>query len=212
MNIAFYPILLVLSLSTSIKKEVSKNKFYFDNITTTNTNDSLNMIKSVKEFLQWYRVNYTKANSFKFTFEDNKGNYQVNLSACEDYLKYLKSSGYISDEYISLWMKYFTDKATYLKENPQNEGPSEGFEFDLVLITQEPELILNAIETIEFLVVETKENKAILNLTGEWMYDIDMTKVTWLLKTMIENILINVRIINQQDFNKKLKYKNNEVV
>ena len=73
-------------------------------------------------------------------------------------------------------MKYFTDKASYLKENLQNEGPPEGFEFDLILITQEPELILNAIEKLEFVVLEAKNNKAVMQISGDGKYNIDMTK------------------------------------
>jgi hypothetical protein len=134
------------------------------------------MIQSVKGFLHWYKINYSKANSFKFTYEDNQGNYQVNLIACKDYLQYLKNSGFISDEYVTLWMKYFDDKAAYLKENLQNEGPPEGFDFDLVLISQEPDLIFNAVEKLDFVLLDLKENKAVLQMSGEWMYDIDMTK------------------------------------
>ena len=77
------------------------------------------------------------------------------------------------------------DKAQYLKENPQNEGPPEGFEFDLVLITQEPELVFKEIEKMTFTVTEKKGDKAILQINGLG-YNIDLVKESG--KWMIEYI------------------------
>ena len=167
---------LVLAIHPDHPFDDSKSHLKPDAVILKNSNDTLNMIQTIKGILHWYKENYKKANSFNFTYEYKQCNYQVNLKYDENYLQYLKSSGYISDEYVSLWMKYFTDKASYLKENLQNEGPPEGFEFDLVLITQEPELILNAIEKLEFILLETKNNKAVMQISGEGMYNIDMTK------------------------------------
>ncbi|MBK9256704.1 MAG: hypothetical protein IPM42_14545 [Saprospiraceae bacterium] len=139
-------------------------------------NDTLAMIQSVKGFLTWYKENYSKANSFGFTYMDKQGNYNVSVAQGEEYLNFLKSSGYISDTYVSLWLQYFKDKAAYLEENLQNEGPPEGFEFDLVLITQEPELLLNEIHNLQFAVGENNGTKALLQMAGDWGYEIEMVK------------------------------------
>lgn len=149
------------------------------------TNDTLAMIKTVKGFLTWYKDNYTQANSFGFTYQDKQGNYHVSVQQGDEYLKYLKSSGYISDVYVNLWMQYFKDKADYLEKNPQNEGPPEGFEFDLVLITQEPELVFKEIEKMKCTVNERKGDKAILQIDGLG-YNIDLSKENG--KWMIEYI------------------------
>jgi hypothetical protein len=69
------------------------------------------------------------------------------------------------------------DKAAYLEENLSPEGPPEGFEFDLVLITQEPELVLNAIDEKQFSVTENNGTKAVLQMGGEDGYDFDMEKI-----------------------------------
>jgi hypothetical protein len=147
-------------------------------------NDTLALQETVKAFLMWYKTNYTQANSFGLTYQDKQGNYNVALGNCDLYLNFLKSSGYISDTYMGLWKKYFEDKAIYLKENLSSEGPPEGFEFDLVLITQEPELILNEIDHLQFAVSENNGNKAILQVAGHWGYDFEMTKVNdkWLIE------------------------------
>jgi len=128
------------------------------------SSDTLLMIQSVKGFLHWYKNNYAKANSFGFTYQDKHGNYQVSVDQGKEYLNFLKSSGFISDKYVDIWLKYFKDKSKYLVENLQNEGPPEGFEFDLVLITQEPELVLNEIDNLQFVVPENDGNKAILQI------------------------------------------------
>lgn len=140
------------------------------------SNDTLAMIGVAKSFLHWYKENYEKANSFGFTYQDKQGNYHVAMGECEAYLGFLKSSGYLSDEYINLWMRYFKEKAEYMEENPENQGPPEGFEFDLVLITQEPELVLNTINDKLFAVVENSGTKAVLQMGGEEGYDFDMVK------------------------------------
>lgn len=142
------------------------------------------MQETVKDFLRWYKTHYTKANSFGFTYQDKQGNFHVSIAQGEEYLNFLKSSGYIADKYVELWLQYFKDKALYLEENPQNEGPPEGFEFDLVLITQEPELMLNEIENLQFAVSENNGEKAILQVAGNWGYDFEMTKVNgkWLIE------------------------------
>ena len=81
-------------------------------------NDTVAMTKTVKEFLTWYKNNYTQTNSFGFTYQDKQGNYHVSVQQGEEYLKYLKSSGYISDVYVNLWMQYFKDKSDYLEKKP----------------------------------------------------------------------------------------------
>jgi len=148
-------------------------------------NDTVAMTKTVKEFLTWYKNNYTQTNSFGFTYQDKQGNYHVSVQQGEEYLKYLKSSGYISDVYVNLWMQYFKDKSDYLEKNPQNEGPPEGFEFDLVLITQEPELVFKEIEKMKCTAIERKGDKAILQIDGLG-YNIDLSKENG--KWMIEYI------------------------
>ncbi len=139
-------------------------------------NDTMMLQKTIKGFLTWYKVNYAKANGFKLTYADAKGNYQVDSKECEKYLQFLKSSGHISESYIVDWRKYFDSKVEYFKDNIQNEGPPEGFSMDLVLITQEPELILNAIDKLKFKTKEIDDSSAVIEVTGESMYEFELSK------------------------------------
>jgi hypothetical protein len=63
-----------------------------------------------------------------------------------------------------------------MEENLQKEGPPDGFEFDLVLITQEPELVLNEINNLQFMVSEKNGDKAMLQIVGELGYDFELIK------------------------------------
>ena len=138
--------------------------------------DTFAMKQAVLGFLSWYKNNYSEANSFGLTYQDKQGNFHVSTVNCEKYLQFLKSSGYISDNYVQAWQKYFNDRAIYMDENLQSEGPPEGFEFDLVLITQEPELMLNEIDKLQFAVSENDGKKAILQVAGQFGYDFEMVK------------------------------------
>ncbi len=150
--------------------------------------DDRAMIKSVKGFLKWYKKNYTQANSFRMTQPDLQGNYQVRMSACEGYLAFLKQSTYISDSYLNHWRQYFKDRDKGFQETPQDEGPPEGFDYDLVLGTQEPDLIFNAVDNLKFIVAKHQNDIAVLEMMGEWRYYIDMIKENG--KWMISNIRI----------------------
>lgn len=174
-SLFWFPFVLIMAIAPTAKTENIPLSLD-ENLWTTTTNDTILMIQSVKGFLEWYKTNYTKSNSFGFTYQDKQGNFHVSIPQGEEYLSFLKSSGYISDKYVDIWLKYFKDKATYMEENLQNEGPPEGFEFDLVLITQEPELVLNEINNLQFMVSEKNGDKAILQIVGELGYDFELIK------------------------------------
>ena len=146
-------------------------------------NDTLAMTNTVIDFLKWYKKNYEEANSFGLTYQDKQGYYHVSLKECESYLNFLKSSGFISDTYVNEWTKYFKDKAEYMENNLQNEGPPEGFEFDLVWITQEPEELLKAIDSLKLVVGTNDGKQALLQMAGDWGYEIELEKVEgiWLI-------------------------------
>lgn len=154
---------VTLRASAEVSLELSKN-------------DTLAIIDNIKAFLIWYKNNYLKVNEFEFTSSDSTGNYVVNTKECEKYLQYLKSSELISEDYIQEWRKYFSSRKEYFIDNPQNEGPAEGFDMDLVLITQEPELILDAIDKLEFKAIEINSNNAVMQVNGEFMYNFEMSK------------------------------------
>lgn len=138
--------------------------------------DSTNVVKSIKGFLKWYKVNYKKSSGFRLVGSDKSGHYFVDQKLCEKYLKHLKSSGYISDVYVTQWRKYFSDKEINFKDNPQNEGLPEGFDYDLVSGTQEPDLFYNATENLTFTIVKMDKLKAVLISSDVWEHRFTLSK------------------------------------
>lgn len=170
--------LLLIILTLSISLQANNYPLNIKSQTTIKVeSDSAKMIKVIKGFLKFYKKHYKKANNFDFTITDANGNYQVNLVDCRKYLDYLKSSKYISENYVTEWMKYFEERANHFKENHQNEGPPDGFDFDLVLNSQEPELILNYIKELKFDIKEISAEKSTIVMIGAWSYTVTMSNI-----------------------------------
>lgn len=138
--------------------------------------DSTQIVHQIHSFIKWYRDKYHWVNGVEFTGTDAKGNYKVNLDQCAEFLNRLKSSGFISNEYISVWYKYFESQVQYFKDNPMNEGPPEGFDYDLVFITQEPELLWESPDVLQFTVGLNEDNQMEANLLGELDYSFEMIR------------------------------------
>lgn len=121
--------------------------------------------KVITQFLQWYKMNLHNANSFPFLKKDSARNYMVDKKAVTDYLNFIKSSKFISPKYIVHWQTYFDDKAIELEEHPLQSDLPEGFDLDFVLITQEPELVLNRISRLKFTTVSMNKSVALIGVT-----------------------------------------------
>lgn len=112
--------------------------------------ESEQTIKVVCGFLKWYQANYIKISGISLI--DTSGEfYSVDSSACEEYLRLLNNSGYISHNYIKKWHTYFKEHSEQYKTASYSDGPPEGFEFDFVLHTQEIDDALYAINDIKIL-------------------------------------------------------------
>lgn len=98
---------------------------------------------TVTAFFTWYRDNRDKLSSFQLvnnasgeTFDSTKF-YSVNFTETEKYLNAIEASGFVSPTCIDNWKKYFKHADNQFKANPQNDGPPENFDYDLVMQSQE---------------------------------------------------------------------------
>jgi len=155
----------------------SKSILAQDEIKTQSVRETDIITERFKDFLRWYKVHYSRANSFKMVKEDKDGFFRVDLKACDQYLDYLKSSTFISDAYVDIWRDYFISRYEYLEEYLQNEGPPEGFEFDLVLISQEPTLVLDAVDELQYVTTLIAPSNALISVIGEFEYEIELSKI-----------------------------------
>jgi hypothetical protein len=123
-------------------------------------------LKTVTDFLSWYETNYQQANSFGLVNQgDSTVFYSVNFEETEKFLAYLKSSGFVSETYLNNFREYFNKAEQTFKAGPVNEGPPENFDYDIVVLTQEPELVFEKKNSPVVLSSDVKKNTAVLNLS-----------------------------------------------
>ncbi|MEO7523994.1 MAG: hypothetical protein ABIT58_07850, partial [Ferruginibacter sp.] len=156
----------------SLPEDITKN--------TSQTNELLSPKQVIIQFLQWYKINMKKANSFPILIKDSANNFMINNAACAKYLNFLRSSNCLSRQYIQYWMSFFNDKATGLKSNPIQTDIPDGFDMDFVLITQEPELVLDHISEAKFKTLSLTKTTAVIGVSwpqkNDMIYNIQMHK------------------------------------
>lgn len=104
----------------------------------------------VIDFLKWYKEKYHEISTLSLV-NTSEEHYYVDLSECEAYLNLLQSSGYVSFRYIEQMRLYFETYFEKYKTALYTDDPPDGFDYDLVLLTQEVDDTLQAIEHIKIL-------------------------------------------------------------
>jgi len=147
--------------------------------------------KVVIDFLLWYRENESKLglnmvnNSGVY---DSTKFYSVNFDATEEYLNQLIRTGYISEKYTAKWRRYFLDCDKNFKNNPTNEGPPSGFDYDLVTLSQDFENDLKEIEKVNINSKISKPYNALVTLSFQSGYKLSFSlsgcKGRWLIDTI----------------------------
>ncbi|PUB25899.1 hypothetical protein C8J95_11266 [Elizabethkingia sp. YR214] len=103
--------------------------------------------ETIRSFVKWYGENWEKlsrleSNAINTGISDPKEKtipslYSINFREVEKYIAELSSTCFFSEEYLEVQRQQFEDADTYFKENPQYEGPPEGFQYDRFFLTQE---------------------------------------------------------------------------
>ena len=132
-------------------------------------------LQTVKDFIAWYGNHYQEVTEFKFVNQVPGKNYSVNLPEMRRYFKFLRSSNYISEAYIKSQEKYFGEAMVVYKQDPVNEGPPPGFDFDIVLLTQEPDLVIDKAKDPTVISGEIKNDKAVVKLDVYMKLQFDLT-------------------------------------
>jgi len=171
-------LLVALFYSCTVSDNAPETGIPTINIVTQGA-DSAKAIKNITGFLHWYKNNLHKANAFPLLAKDTKGYYTVNAKACTAYLAFLKTSQFISAKYIDDWQTYFNDKAATLRKEKIESDIPEGFDMDFVLLTQEPEILLNAIGELQFNLISISNKAAVISARlaadSTIQYDFEMT-------------------------------------
>lgn len=111
--------------------------------------------KTVFEFLNWYKTNMSRLSRIElvtnngYDGSDSTKLYAVNFKGTEEYLRELLNSQFISEKYAAKQREYFKLCETNFKSEPQYEGPPLGFDFDLIMLSQDFDLDqLSQVKTI----------------------------------------------------------------
>ncbi|WP_276878047.1 hypothetical protein [Chryseobacterium joostei] len=154
----------VLMLFTHCKKEDTiKKTVVQDSIKTQNAVVTIqkvqdnSQIETIKTFLKWYKENEDKLYSFNsikggiLTETDPPANYYVDFDEVNKEIKFLESSDVFSQKFLSAYKARYVDGNEYFKQNPANDGPPFGFDYDYFFMTQDDyQSDLKNIDTIQF--------------------------------------------------------------
>ena len=154
---------------------------------TSNTTDSQQARQTVLDFLTWYKKNISAINRFPLVNQKGEEPYSVNLKNGARYLGYLKKSNLLTDKYLDNWRQYFKERNEGFRQNPENEGPPTGFEYDLVLLSQDVDMQLNSLSSLKINKITVLNNSSKVNfkLIEEYQFQLVRRNNRW----MINNIL-----------------------
>jgi hypothetical protein len=104
--------------------------------------------QAVKAYLNWYATHHEEFNPnfIEGGGEDTTSFYAVDQTVAEDWLTRLHQSGHFSTAYVQRWRSYIQSYADTLQKHPQNDGPPEGFSYDLLMLSQEPDTRLTELQ------------------------------------------------------------------
>ncbi|MFW6222943.1 MAG: hypothetical protein ACOC3T_04960 [Bacteroidota bacterium] len=141
---------------------------------TTQSDNTQEFIKKTKEFFHWYKQNYETLGNIQLidlVKVDSTYIYKVNTDSTKRYLNILESSGFFSDSFIKEKQDYFIEAGRKLLEVKQSDGPPVGFEFDLLLLTQEASLYLDNIKDINYSVKDTSETTTKISVNNDLIFE-----------------------------------------
>jgi hypothetical protein len=150
-------------------------------------------------FLKWYKKNEEKLHKIKILKgggSDTSSNYSVNYDNTSLYLLELKKSGYLSKKYRDSLFAYIIRCNEILKKYPQNDGPAQGFEADLVMKSQDYMGIMENLDTYKIL--SKKRHNDSINIVLKFSKDEKMTfnlsryNGKWLIDTINGNFPVEI--------------------
>ncbi len=173
-------LIIFLFLSSCLNQEnKTENEKQVENVIAENDSTKLNET-SIKFFF-WYKSNYDKLNALQLVNNadlknlDSTKYYSVNFKNAATYLNEFKKSGFVSQNFIENEQKYFKECEKNFKENPQNDGPAEGLDYDRIVYS--PEFIEDVItkETIKSKAIKIDKESAVVEVELNYQQKLILT-------------------------------------
>ncbi|MDB5241708.1 MAG: hypothetical protein JWP57_2333 [Spirosoma sp.] len=142
---------------------------------------------TVIAFLTWYKNHMQLANQIKLVNQQAGKPYSVNLKNGERYLTYLKSSHLLTDTYLNGWRLFFKERQEGFRLNPQTEGPPTGFDYDLVMLTQDVNQQLASLNSLKVKRVKLVKKQATVTCVLGDTYEFRLVHDTnrWLINEIL---------------------------
>lgn len=179
-------LILALSLLCACTSKEAKSE---QNITNKEVDKSDK--KTAIDFYKWYATDKKiKDIEFLKDLKDSNNFYAIDFKGTEEYLTTLKQTGFVSEKYLQTQRDYFKDCEKYFQENPENDGPPYGLDYDLIMLSQDYEEDLANTDKIKVEEIYRKDNQSMLKLLffGGGKIDVTLSKTNgkWLIDK-IEN-------------------------
>ncbi|PJJ59822.1 hypothetical protein [Hymenobacter chitinivorans] len=125
--------------------------------------------QTARRFVGWYIQNAEKLPAdfvLNSDAQDSTKFYAVNVPGTEDWLRAVQQSGTVSEAYLSDWRAYFRRYDDTLRLHPQNDGPAAGFDYDFLMLSQEPEENAADLQKGQFVVTRQQGRHAQVQARG----------------------------------------------
>ncbi|UOQ50838.1 hypothetical protein [Hymenobacter cellulosivorans] len=99
-------------------------------------------VRTARRYVSWYAAHYKDLSNGFILNDDGQDStkfYTVDFPDTEDWLRRVQSSGTVSAVYLAGWRTYFRRYDDTLRLHPQNDGPPAGFDYDFLMLSQEPD-------------------------------------------------------------------------
>ncbi len=151
-------ILFLLFTNQSCEKNpVEKTTHQSENKKETSVVKDDSEIKTVKNFLNWYKNNQDilyQFNTIKggiLSENEEAKNYYVDFIQVDKEVKFLSDSKLFTQNFLNQYRQKYVEGDEHFKQNPENDGPPFGFDYDYFFMTQDDhESDLKNIDKVKF--------------------------------------------------------------
>ncbi|GAB3328260.1 hypothetical protein GCM10027299_30210 [Larkinella ripae] len=149
--------------------------------------DSALAVRAVVTFLNWYKNRIDSVSRIALVDQKPGKVYSVNFKNGEKYLACLRSSRLLTDAYLNEWRVYFRERQQGFQLSRQREGTPTGFEYDLVLLSQEAKSELAELKTVKIDQVTLQEDRARVELDLRDSYEFRLVRKNgvWLINEIL---------------------------
>jgi hypothetical protein len=149
--------------------------------------DSATAARTVFEFLIWYKNHIQAANKIQLVNQRAGNPYSVNRENGERYLTYLKSSHMLTDTFLDEWRTFFKERQEGFRLYPQTAGPPTGFEYDLVMLSQDVDRQLASLNSVKVEQVKLAKKHATVTFVLFDTYEFRLVRGTnrWLINEIL---------------------------